>query len=67
MAGGLILSVLLWIKEGTQTRIVDNCIARNVYGDGEKDVNLIAEDGFCTYEVALSVQERLYEESWKKP
>ena len=63
VAGGLILSVLLWIKEGTQTRIVDNCIARNVYGDGEKDVNLIAEDGFCTYEVALSVQERLYEVS----
>ena len=63
VAGGLLLSVLLWIKEGTQTKIVDNCIERNVYGDGEKDVSLVAKDSLGTYEVDLSVEERLYEEN----
>ena len=63
VAGGLFLSVLLWIKEGTQTKIVDNFIERNVYGDGEKDVSLIAKGSSGTYEVDLSVEERLYQES----
>lgn len=63
MAGGLIVSAILWIKDGTQTKIVENCIERNVYGDGEKDVTLIAEDSVGTYEIALSVKERLYNES----
>ena len=60
---GLVLSVLLWIKEGTQTKIVDNFIERNGYGDGEKDVNLVAKGRFGTYEIGLSVEERLYQES----
>ncbi len=63
VVGGLLLSGLLWIKEGMQTRIVDNFIERNVYGDGEKAVSLIAKDRFGTYEVDLSVEERLYQES----
>lgn len=63
VAAGLLLSVLLWIKEGMQTKIVDNFIERNVYGDGEKDVSLVAKDSMGTYEIDLSVEERLYQES----
>lgn len=59
---GLAISVILWIKEGAQTKIVDNRIARNAYGDGEKEISLVAKDTFGSYEVDLSVEERLYQE-----
>lgn len=63
VVSGLIVSLLLWIKEETQTKIVDNRIERNAYGDGEKSVSLVAKGMSDTYEVNLSVEERLYKES----
>lgn len=62
VVGGFILSVLLWIKDETGTTIVDNLIERNIYGDGERDISLIAKDRFGTYEIELSLEERLYQE-----
>lgn len=63
IVGGLTLSFLLWIKDGMQTTIVDNRIERNVYGDGEKTVNLVGKSESGTYEVNLSVEERLYSDA----
>lgn len=63
VAGGLILSLLLWIKDEMQTTIVDNRIERNVYGDGEKNVSLIGKSESGIYEVDLSVEERLYSDA----
>ncbi|MDE7267181.1 MAG: type II secretion system F family protein [Lachnospiraceae bacterium] len=57
---GLTLSLLLWIKDGTQTVIVDNRIERNPYGDGEKNVTLVGKSENGTYEVDLSVEEKQY-------
>lgn len=60
---GLCLSLLLWIREGAQTKIVDNRIERNTYGDGERNVSLVAKGESDTYEVNLSVEERLYKDN----
>lgn len=62
VASGLCLSLLLWIKEEMQTKIVDNRIERNAYGDGEKSVRLIAKGETGAYEIDLSVEERLYQQ-----
>lgn len=60
---GLTLSLLLWIKDGTQTVIVDNRIERNPYGDGEKNVTLVGKSENGTYEVDLSVEEKRYSDT----
>lgn len=59
---GLFLSLFLWIKEGLQTKIVDNRIERNAYGDGGKSVSLIAKGEADAYEFDLSLEERMYRE-----
>ena len=57
---GVTVSVALWIKEGTATKIADNQIPRNLYGDGAKSVSLIADNGEKTYEIPLNIEERSY-------
>ena len=38
---GVVLSIILWIKDSVETKIVDNQIVRNAYGDGSKQVALV--------------------------
>lgn len=57
---GIVLSTIMWIKEGFETKIVDNCIERNEYGDGEKSIVLIADDGERAYDISLNIEERNY-------
>ena len=60
---GLTLSLLLWIKDRSQTEIVDNRIERNPYGDGEKNVTLVGKSENGTYEIDLSVEEKRYSDT----
>ena len=57
---GVVLSTGLWIKEGITAKIVDNCIERNPYGDGEKNVLLTADDGTDTYYIPVTIEEMHY-------
>lgn len=57
---GVALSALIGIKEGMETKIADNRISRNPYGDGARNVSLVADDGENTYGIAVSVEERSY-------
>lgn len=57
---GVILSIVLWIKEGMETKIVDNRLSRNSYGDGTKHVTLIANDGEHTYGIPVDIEEKCY-------
>ena len=57
---GVVLSVVLWIKDGMETKIVENQISRNIYGDGAKQISLVAEDGKERYDIPVTVSERSY-------
>lgn len=57
---GVILSIALWIKDAAETKIVDNQIARSAYGDGEKHVSLVADDGQTQYHIPLTLSEKSY-------
>ncbi len=57
---GVTVAAALWIKEGAATKIADNQIPRNLYGDGAKSVSLIADNGEKTYEIPLNIEERSY-------
>lgn len=57
---GVVLSIILWIKDSVGTQIVDNQIARNSYGEGSKQVLLVAEDAEACYEVPVTLSERCY-------
>lgn len=57
---GVVLSIALWIKDGTKTTIVDNQIERNVYGNGAKSVSLVADDGEKVYHIPVTVSEKHY-------
>lgn len=57
---GVVMSAILWIKEENETRIVDNRIDRNQYGDGTKSVSLVADDGEDTYYIPVDISERCY-------
>lgn len=57
---GVLLATVLWIKDGMETKIVDNRIDRNVYGGGEKSIALIADDGEKRYHVPVTLSERCY-------
>lgn len=57
---GVVLFFVLWIKEEISAKIVDNCIERNQYGDGIKNVSLIADDGTKAYDVPVTIEERQY-------
>jgi len=57
---GVVISVVLWITDGMETRIVDNQIDRNAYGDGSKSVSLIADDGEDIYHIPITVSEKYY-------
>lgn len=45
MVCGVVLAVILWIKDGMETKIVDNQVDRNAYGSGSRSVSLVANDG----------------------
>lgn len=57
---GVVLSVILWIKDGMETKIVENQISRNTYGNGAKHVSLVAENGKERYDIPVTVSERSY-------
>lgn len=57
---GVVLSAILWIKDGMETRIVDNQINRNAYGDGDRSITLVADDGEAAYHIPVTVSERSY-------
>lgn len=57
---GVVLSTIMWIKEGISTKVVDNCINRNAYGGGEKTVALVADDGENRYDISVNIEERNY-------
>ena len=59
-AVGVILSTALWIKDGMASKIVDNRIERNVYGEGKKSVTLVADDGESRYQVPVTLSERSF-------
>lgn len=57
---GVGFSLVQLIKEETKEGLVDNRIERNEYGNGEKSVSLVAEGESDTYEIDLSLEERVY-------
>lgn len=57
---GVVMSIIMWIKDQTEIAIVDNQIVRSEYGDGEKAVTLIAEDMEHRYQIPLTISERCY-------
>ncbi len=57
---GVVMSVVLWIKDEMDTRIVDNQLIRNALGDGTKQVQLVAEDGEESYDIPINLSERCY-------
>lgn len=57
---GVVLFVILWIKDGMETKIVDNRIERNEYGGGSKRISLVADDGEAVYQIPVTVAEKSY-------
>lgn len=57
---GVALSAVLWIRDGMETKIVDNRIDRNAYGDGSRSVSLVADDGEGIYHIPVTISERYY-------
>lgn len=57
---GVALSAVLWINDGMATKIVDNQIGRNAYGDGSKSVSLVADCGEEIYHIPITVSEKAY-------
>ena len=57
---GVVLSAVLWISDGMATTIVDNQINRNAYGDGPRNVSLVADDGEGIYHIPITVSEKYY-------
>lgn len=57
---GVVLSAVLWIKDGMETKIVDNQVDRNAYGDGSRNVSLVADDGEEIYHISVTVSERYF-------
>ena len=57
---GVVMSVVLWIKDEMDTRIVDNQLIRNALGDGTKHIQLVAEDGEESYDIPINLSERCY-------
>lgn len=63
VVGGFILAILLCVKEMSKTAVEDNAIERNAYGNGKKSVSLVGKSENGTYEIDLSVEEKLYSEA----
>lgn len=57
---GVVLSIALWIKDGMATKIVDNQIERNIYGNGSKSVSLVADDGEDICHIPVTIAEKCY-------
>ena len=57
---GVVMSVGLWIKDGMETKIVDNRLARNAYGGGKRSVTLVADDGECSYDIPVTLSEKSF-------
>ena len=60
---GLFLSAVLWIKEYSDAKIVDNRLYRNAYGDGSKQVELVAENDAETLALSLEIEEKQYDKN----
>lgn len=60
MVCGVVLSAVLWITDGMETRIVDNSIQRNAYGEGSRSVLLVADDGEDSYRIPFEISEKYY-------
>lgn len=57
---GVFLTTIMWIKETSQTKLVDNKIYRNPYGEGAKQVEVIADNGEASHNLKLNIEERIY-------
>lgn len=57
---GVVLSLLLWVKEGMDTEIADNRLYRNAYGYGAKKVDLVAVSDEETFDISLEIEEKTY-------
>lgn len=60
LLGGILLSLIVWIKEGTDAEISGNKLARNAYGEGFKSVTLVARDAEEAMELVLELEEKEY-------
>lgn len=58
---GLFLSAVLWIKEYSDAKIVDNRLYRNAYGDGSKKVELVAQNDAEALALSLEIEEKQYD------
>lgn len=57
---GVFLAAIMWIKETSETKLVDNRIYRNSYGEGSKQVEVIADNGEAAQSLKLNIEERIY-------
>jgi hypothetical protein len=57
---GVVFSVYLWIGNVNGTKLVDNVLNRNEYGDGSSTYSLVASDGENEYDIPLELSERVY-------
>ena len=60
IAVGIVLTVILWIKDCSETKIADNKLYRNKYGSGSKQVDLVASNDDKEFQVSLEVREKQY-------
>ena len=60
LLGGILLSLIVWAKEGLDAQIMENRLARNAYGEGTKSVALVASDTEETIELVLELEEKAY-------
>lgn len=60
LLSGILLSLVIWIKEGTDAGISGNKLVRNAYGEGSKVVTLVASDAEESVELVLELEEKEY-------
>ncbi|MCM1183075.1 MAG: type II secretion system F family protein [Roseburia sp.] len=60
LLGGILLSLVVWMKEGPEARIADNRLTRNAYGEGSRSVTLVASDAEESVELVLELEEKAY-------
>lgn len=57
---GILLSVVLWIREEMTIGIANNRLSRNNYGEGDKSVELVAKGETACYDFTLDIGEKIY-------
>jgi hypothetical protein len=62
LIAGVLVSVLMWIKNANDTNIVDNTLMRNDYGNGSKTVSVVATGEGVDYDINVELGAREYSE-----